>query len=164
LVIYGVSLLAGCLLVGLFLGDLLGSLIGVQANVGGVGLAMILLILLSDGLRRRGRLTPVTEQGVLFWSAIYIPVVVAMAAKQNVIAAVKGGPAAILAGVGAVALGFLMVPLLSRLGGGRPSERDPTTPTGGGEAGIAPENRGMGSREDDAVESHETVPGEEGMR
>jgi len=118
LVIYGVSLLAGCLLAGLFLGDLLGALIGVQANVGGVGIAMVLLILLSDTLRRRGRLTPLTEQGVLFWSAIYIPVVVAMAAKQNVIAAVKGGPAAILAGIGAVALGFLLVPILGRMGGG----------------------------------------------
>lgn len=116
MVIYGVSLLAGSMLAGLFLGDLLGVALGVQANVGGVGLAMVILILVSDGLRRRGRLTPLTEQGVLFWSAIYIPVVVAMAAKQNVIAAVKGGPAAILAGVGAVFLSFLLVPLLSRIG------------------------------------------------
>lgn len=116
MVIYGVALLAGCLLAGLFLGDLLGILIGVRANVGGVGLAMVLLILLSDRLRRSGRLNPLTEQGVLFWSAIYIPVVVAMAAKQNVIAAVEGGPAAILAGVGAVGLSFLLVPVLSRIG------------------------------------------------
>ena len=116
LVIYGVALLAGCLLAGLFLGDLLGVAIGVEANVGGVGLAMILLILFSDRLRKTGRLSTPTEQGVLFWSAIYIPVVVAMAAKQNVIAAVKGGPAAILAGVGAVGLSFLLVPVLSRVG------------------------------------------------
>ena len=120
LVIYGVALLAGCMLAGLFLGDLLGVLIGVQANVGGVGLAMILLILLSDRLRKRGRLHALTEQGVLFWSAIYIPVVVAMAAKQNVIAAVEGGATAILAGVGAVVLSFLLVPVLSRIGGGPP--------------------------------------------
>jgi malonate transporter MadL subunit len=164
LVIYGVSLLAGCLLVGLFLGDLLGALIGVQANVGGVGLAMILLIVLSDGLRRRGRLTPVTEQGVLFWSAIYIPVVVAMAAKQNVIAAVKGGPAAILAGVGAVALGFLLVPLLSRLGGGPRSEQLSTTPSEGGEAGLARGDEGIGFGGDDGVESREAAPREEGKR
>ena len=118
MVIYGVALLAGCLLAGLFLGDLLGILVGVEANVGGVGLAMILLILFSDKMRRTGRLNPLTEQGVLFWSAIYIPVVVAMAAKQNVIAAVDGGPAAILAGVGAVGLSFLLVPVLSRIGGG----------------------------------------------
>ena len=123
MVIYGVALLAGCLLAGLFLGDLLGILVGVDANVGGVGLAMILLILFSDKMRRTGRLNPLTEQGVLFWSAIYIPVVVAMAAKQNVIAAVDGGPAAILAGVGAVGLSFLLVPVLSRIGGGPAPEK-----------------------------------------
>jgi malonate transporter MadL subunit len=124
LVIYGVSLLAGCMLAGLFLGELLGQLIGVQANVGGVGIAMLLMILLSDRLRKAGRLTPLTEQGVLFWSAIYIPVVVAMAAKQNVIAAVKGGPAAILAGAGAVVVSFALVPILSRIGGAQPGPKD----------------------------------------
>jgi len=115
-VIYGVAFLCGCLLAGLFVGDVIGQLIGVQANVGGVGIAMLLMILLSDGLRKRGRLSPVTERGVLFWSAIYIPVVVAMAAKQNVVAALAGGPAAILAGVLAVMLGFVLVPPLSRVG------------------------------------------------
>lgn len=116
MVIYGVSLLAGCVLLGLFLGDILGKLIGVQANVGGVGIAMLLLILSSDVIRRRGGLKPLTRQGVLFWSAIYIPIIVAMAARQNVIAAVKGGPAAILAGALAVGASFLLVPALSRLG------------------------------------------------
>ena len=115
LVIYGVSLLAGCMIGGLFLGEILGQLIGVQANVGGVGIAMLGMILLSDRLRRAGRLSPVTEQGVLFWSSIYIPVVVAMAASQNVVSAVRGGPAAILAGAGAVVVCFALVPVLSRM-------------------------------------------------
>jgi len=99
--------------------------------------------------RKNGRLTSLTEQGVLFWSAIYIPVVVAMAAKQNVIAAIEGGPAAILAGVGAVGLSFLLVPILSRIGrepvpdpaegGPEPSgpagrRSEPADPPGGGEA------------------------------
>ena len=44
MVIYGVGLLAACMLAGVILGDLLGQLIGVQANVGGVGIAMLLLI------------------------------------------------------------------------------------------------------------------------
>jgi malonate transporter MadL subunit len=132
LVIYGVALLSGCLLTGLFLGELLGELIGVQANVGGVGIAMLLMVLLSDLLRRSGRLTPVSEKGILFWSAIYIPIVVAMAAKQNVVAALGGGAAAILAGVLAVILSFALVPVLSRVG--RPPE-DPTTP---GAAGDSP--------------------------
>ncbi|MGW8266033.1 MAG: malonate transporter subunit MadL [Longimicrobiales bacterium] len=140
MVIYGVALLAGCMLAGLYLGELLGLLIGVEANVGGVGLAMLLLILLSDWLRKAGRLRTPTEQGVLFWSGIYIPVVVAMAAKQNVIAAVKGGPAAILAGVGAVALSFLLVPVLSRVGAeggsrGRPSAGEGVAGSRGGHDG-----------------------------
>ena len=116
MVIYGVALLAGCMIAGIFIGELLGKLIGVQANVGGVGIAMLLLILVSDHLRRHGRLNPVSRQGVIFWSSIYIPVVVAMAAKQNVIAAVKGGPAALLAGTLAVIVSFALVPVISRIG------------------------------------------------
>jgi malonate transporter MadL subunit len=77
---------------------------------------MLLLILLSDYLRRNGRLNPVSRQGVIFWSSIYIPVVVAMAAKQNVIAAVKGGPAALLSGALAVLVSFALVPVISRIG------------------------------------------------
>lgn len=114
--IYGVALLSGCLLAGAFLGDLLGDLIGVEANVGGVGIAMLLLILLSDRLRARGRLNPTSQRGIVFWSSIYIPVVVAMAAKQDVLSALQGGPAALLAGTLAVAVGFLLVPLISRIG------------------------------------------------
>ncbi len=123
MVIYGVALLAACMLVGLFTGEALGVLIGVQANVGGVGIAMLLLIVLSDLFRRRGGMKPLTQQGVLFWSAVYIPIVVAMAAKQNVIAAVRGGPAAILAGALAVIVGFLLVPVLTRIG--RPPDEGP---------------------------------------
>jgi malonate transporter MadL subunit len=123
-VIYGVALLSGCLLAGAFLGDLLGELIGVEANVGGVGIAMLLLILLSDRLRARGRLNPTSQRGVVFWSSIYIPVVVAMAARQDVLSALEGGPAALLAGTLAVAVGFVLVPVISGIG--RPRDPDPT--------------------------------------
>jgi malonate transporter MadL subunit len=117
LVIYGVGLLAACFLSGIFLGDVLGDVIGVQANVGGVGIAMLLLILASDALIKRGRLKPATREGVVFWSAIYIPVIVAMAAKQNVVAALDGGPMAFLAGALAVVACFVLVPVISRIGG-----------------------------------------------
>ncbi len=130
MVIYGVALLSVCMLAGIFLGELLGKLIGVEANVGGVGIAMLLLILVSDWLRRSGRLNPVSRQGVIFWSSIYIPVVVAMAAKQNVIAAVKGGPAALLAGALAVVVSFALVPLVSRIGNS--SSDAPVEPDSGG--------------------------------
>jgi len=117
-VIYGVALLSGCLLVGAFLGDLLGKLIGVEANVGGVGIAMLLLVVLSDRLRARGRLNPTSQRGILFWSSIYIPVVVAMAARQDVLSALEGGPAALAAGVLAVTAGFALVPVIARIGSG----------------------------------------------
>ena len=117
MVIYGVALLAICMLVGVFLGDVLGQLIGVQANVGGVGIAMLLLILFSN-LRDHGlELKAPTASGINFWSAMYIPIVVAMAAKQNVIAALSSGWMAIVAGVAAVVASFALIPLLARLGG-----------------------------------------------
>jgi len=119
-VIYGVALLSFCMLVGVFVGDFLGDLIGVKANVGGVGIAMLLLILLTSLSSQKFRLKPMTESGIGFWSAMYIPIVVAMAAKQNVIAAVSSGWMAIIAGVAAVAASFAMIPVLDRIGrGGR---------------------------------------------
>ncbi len=116
MVIYGVGLLAGCMLAGVILGDLLGQLIGVQANVGGVGIAMLLLIWVTNASRFKLLLEPPTATGINFWSAMYIPIVIAMAAKQNVVAAVSSGWLAVVAGVAAVAVSFAMIPLLSRLG------------------------------------------------
>lgn len=116
MIIYGVALLSLCTLLGLFIGDLLGELIGVKANVGGVGFAMLLLLFLTDRLQSNGQLVPKSAQGIEFWTAMYIPVVVAMAAQQNVLGAVKGGPMAILAGVLAVVGSFALIPVLDRMG------------------------------------------------
>jgi malonate transporter MadL subunit len=66
--IYGTGLLAICLLTGL----VVGKLLGVDANVGGVGIAMLMLILISGRLQQTGRIRPPTQSGVLFWSSIYI--------------------------------------------------------------------------------------------
>jgi malonate transporter MadL subunit len=126
MVITGVALLALCTLAGLLLGEVLGQALGVQANVGGVGIAMILLIFAADGLIRRGWLTAPSQRGIEFWSAIYVPIVVGMAAQQNVAGAAGGGAAAILAGLAAVALGFALVPLLA----GRPHREAPADPAG----------------------------------
>lgn len=115
MVIYGVALLSFCMLVGIFVGDLIGDLIGAQANVGGVGIAMLLLIFLSNLSKTEFRLSTPTETGVNFWSAMYIPIVVAMAARQNVVAAVSSGWMAIIAGALAVAVSFAMIPVLDRL-------------------------------------------------
>ncbi len=104
MVIFGTALLAACYLAGIYLGDLLGVLIGVKANVGGVGIAMLLLIASQHGLRKAGLLRPESERGITFWAMMYIPVVVAMAATQNVVVASKAGPLALLAAAGSVAL------------------------------------------------------------
>jgi malonate transporter MadL subunit len=112
--ILGVALLAACTLAGLFVGDLLGAALGLEANVGGVGIAMLLLIGFTNlPGRRLGPETP-NGSGVQFWSLMYIPIIVAMAAKQNVFAAVSGGVMAAVAGVLAVLAAFALVPVLSR--------------------------------------------------
>jgi len=113
--IYGTALLSICLISGLLAGKLLGIMLGTGTDVGGVGIAMLLLIFISDRLRRSGRLSAPTTAGIQFWSCIYIPVVVAMAATLNVRAAVHGGPVAVLAGTLAVIVCFALVPLLSRV-------------------------------------------------
>lgn len=119
MMVYGVALLAFCMLVGMYVGDGLGVLLGVKANVGGVGVAMLLLILLSNISDKRFHIKPVSEDGIKFWSAMYIPIVVAMAAKQNVIAAVSGGWMALLAGVLAVVVSFALIPVFTKLSGGQ---------------------------------------------
>ena len=92
MIIYGLMLMGLCMFAGLIVGDLLGLVVGISANIGGIGFAMLFLVM-------------------------YIPIVVAMSANQNVIAALKGGPVALIAGVGAVFIGFLLIKPLSKIGG-----------------------------------------------
>lgn len=113
MVIYGVALLAGCYMAGNVIGDILGALLGVKANIGGVGFAMLFLIIISSWAQQKGIMKAPEEQGIKWWSAMYIPVVVAMSSIQNVAAALSGGVVAILGGLLAVAIGFLMIPVLS---------------------------------------------------
>jgi malonate transporter MadL subunit len=122
--IYGTALLSLCVIVGSMIGTLLGRMLGLNANVGGVGIAMLLLIYASDRLRKSGALKAPGEAGILFWSSIYIPIVVAIAATQNVRVALHGGPAAILAGVLTVVACVSLVPLISRIGRENPTGND----------------------------------------
>lgn len=115
MIIYGTALLAVCHLLGIFLGDLLGMLIGVKTNVGGVGIAMMLLIFARMYMEPRGLMPKLTEAGVTFWAAIYIPVVVAMAATQNVVAALRGGHIAILAAIAAVVVCACIIAFINRM-------------------------------------------------
>lgn len=109
MVIYGVMLLGSSLLVGLVLGDLLGFALGTPVNVGGIGFAMLFLVLISNKSIEKGWMTKLSEDGVKFWNAMYIPIVVAMSASQDMVAAIKGGGMAIIAGLGAVILCFSLL-------------------------------------------------------
>lgn len=113
MVIYGVAILAGCFLIGMFFGEIIGTLMGVDSNVGGVGIAMLLLIIIVDRLQKNGKLSMPAQSGLAFWNAMYIPIVIAMAASQNVLGALTGGPLAIVAGFASVIISWAIVPLLS---------------------------------------------------
>jgi len=115
MIIYGTALLAVCHLLGIVLGDLLGRALGMTTNVGGVGIAMLMLIVARVYLHRRGLLCATSESGVNYWGAIYIPVVVAMAMQQNVVAALRGGPVALIAAVGSVVVCAGFVSFINRM-------------------------------------------------
>lgn len=114
MIIYGTALLAVCYLLGDFIGKLLGKILGVEANVGGVAIAMILLIIGKELLARKGYLPTSTQFGVLYWAGMYIPIVVAMAAGQNVVAALSGGMVGILVSIAALTLTVLTVRWLNK--------------------------------------------------
>ncbi len=125
MVVYGVALLSACLLVGMLIGEALGVWLQVEANVGGVGIAMLFLVFASNSTRFKSLIEGASGRGIEFWSAMYIPIVVAMAARQNVVAAFEGGITAIVAGVAAVAVSFALVPLLSKIGTSKVTKSNP---------------------------------------
>ena len=114
--IYGVALLAFCFLTGKLIGNYLGVLIGLKNDVGGVGFAMLLLMISYSYFKKKDVVQEMTTQGILFWSSMYIPIIVAMAATQNVKAAISQGPVAVIIGVVVTMTGFLLVPLISKIG------------------------------------------------
>ena len=126
MIIYGTALLAVCHLLGIFLGDVLGHALGVKTNVGGVGIAMLLLIFARLYMHKRDILPKLTELGVEYWGALYIPVVVAMAAQQDMVAALRGGPVAVLSAIGAVAVCAVVIAAINRAE--RPEEERPALP------------------------------------
>ena len=113
--IYGVAFLAGCYLVGQLIGQYLGIFLGIGGNVGGVGISMLLLVLVNDRFYKTTSMNSETKEGILFWSSMYIPVVVAMSSILNVKAAISGGWVAVASGVVATSCCYLLIPVLSRL-------------------------------------------------
>lgn len=116
MIIYGVALLSVSLIFGMLIGEALGVMLGVDANVGGVGIAMLFLVFASNSPSFQAPTEGAAGEGIKFWSAMYIPIVVAMAARQNVAAAADGGMLALVAGIAAVLVSFALVPVISRLG------------------------------------------------
>lgn len=117
MIIYGTAILAICHLLGDYLGNTLGMLLGVKANVGGVAISMILLILSKELLARKGYLPQVTQFGVLYWSGMYIPIVVAMSAGQNVVAALSGGMLGLIVSIASLIGTVLVIRYLNRISG-----------------------------------------------
>ncbi len=115
MIIYGTALLAVCYLLGVYIGGLLGKILGVDANIGGVAIAMILLILGKEMLAKRGLLPKTTQFGILYWAGMYIPIVVAMAAGQNVVAALSGGMVAAIVSVIALTATVFAVRWLNKM-------------------------------------------------
>jgi malonate transporter MadL subunit len=114
--IYGLGLVGICMFIGVFIGNILGQLLGINGDVGGVGFAMLLLVIYTNYKESKGQpLSEKTEKGIHLLSALYIPIVVAMSSIQNVVAAFSGGAVAFLAGGVATVGAILLVPVISKL-------------------------------------------------
>lgn len=124
--IYGVALLAGCMMVGSFIGNLLGLLTGLGSDIGGVGFAMILLLLATNSKKISQFLPEGYTKGLDFWKEMFIPVIIAMSASQNVISAMEGGAIALTAGLGVVAVMFLMIPIFNKFTSAKEENEDKT--------------------------------------
>jgi len=109
--IYGVALLAACMFIGGFIGNLLGLLIGLNSDVGGVGFAMVLLLIITNSKKISKYLPEAASDGLNFWKSMFIPIIIAMSASQNVYKAISSGVFAIVAGLLAVlfALGCMIL-------------------------------------------------------
>lgn len=106
--IKGLALLSFSFILGMWAGELLGAWLGIKANVGGVGFAMIFLMLTKEFLSRKGWWKSEHEFGIEFWNKLYIPVVIAMAASLNVKSAISSGTLAVFAGIIPVLLAFFV--------------------------------------------------------
>lgn len=114
--IFGTAIISGCMLVGYLIGEALGALLGVGINVGGVGFSMLCLLCLTNYMRSHDKMSEEIKSGIRFWKGMYIPVVVAMSASQDVVSALSQGAVAIVAGLASVLSVIFIVYLLSKRG------------------------------------------------
>ena len=112
--IYGVGLLAICYLAGQLIGEFSGKFLNINANVGGVGFAMLLLIFLNRWSASKPKLHAGLLSGVVFWDSMYIPIIIAMSATQNARLAMESGMIAVVAGILPIMCLLYLLPILSR--------------------------------------------------
>ena len=113
--IYGVAILAGCMLVGSFVGELLGLLTGINSDIGGVGFAMLLLLLITNSKKITSILPKGYDKGIDFWKNMFLPIIIALSMSQNVVAALSEGWLALAAGLGVVVVAFLLIPVFNKM-------------------------------------------------
>lgn len=119
MIIYGIALVSFCIIVGEFVGLFLGQLIGINIDVGGIGIAMILLIIISNVLSQKGyHFHELTETGIKMWSALYIPIFFAMTSKLNVYLAINSGFVPIIIALVTAFFMFVLVKYLIKKYGG----------------------------------------------
>lgn len=114
--IFGTAIISGCMLAGYAVGEALGALLGVGINVGGVGFSMLCLLCLTNWMGARNKMSKGIQDGIRFWKGMYIPVVVAMSASQDVVSALAQGGVAIVAGLASVLGVVFVIFLLSKRG------------------------------------------------
>lgn len=121
--IFGVALLAACMLIGSFIGNVLGYIIGLNSDVGGVGFAMLLLLFAVNSEKISKKLPKGSSEGLTFWKEMFLPIIIAMSTSQNVYHAISSGAIAIVAGLAAVAASFALLPVLSLISKNNTSDK-----------------------------------------
>lgn len=114
--IYGVAVLSACMIVGTVIGTAFGDLIGAGTEIGSVGFAMLLLLFVTNCKKFTFTQKPAFIQGVTFWKSMFIPVVIAMTATQDVFHMLSSSIVAIVAGIAAVCFSYLMLFVLHKMG------------------------------------------------
>ena len=92
----------------------MGLLTGLNSDIGGVGFAMILLLVVTNSKKINKLLPQGYTKGIEFWKEMFIPVIIALSASQNVVSALDGGVLALVAGVGVVVAMLLLIPLFNK--------------------------------------------------
>ena len=93
----------------------LGFILGSGSDIGGVGFGMLLLLWVCNSKIFSTLRTESFSKAIRFWQKMFIPIVIAMAASQNVFQALSSGEIAILAGFVPVSVSFLLLSVASRV-------------------------------------------------